>query len=550
MTPTHGWRAVLAENDAVAAAADRLVVVACFALIGLLLLILSTYGYGRDQGIYAVVGDAITRGGAPYKDAWDFKPPMIFFVYAFSRAALGAEMVAIRIVEVLSFASLVAAFAVYSRRHIGDWRPGLVGGTLAVLTHVQLEFWHTAQPESFGAIATAWALVCATYDPRKSDRHAVRKLGCAWAGAGLLYTVAALLKPPLGGGFLVSLGFVLAARRAPGEERTPARVWLPVLCFGAGAAFVLGAMGLYFLATGAWDDGVDALFVFAPAYTALYADLGRLGGFFLRSLQDALVFYSAYIPVGLALWVALPPIDSRERRGALHVLGVVSLQLLGVALQAKFFAYHYAATLALFSLLAGWGLWKLWLRIHTRFLAAFAVLAALVWLHDLHAARPSYRGSDFPSRAALRLKLLTGGGDPALGDRLHSVSDVNAGANRRTAAWLREHVPPEASVFVWGFEPGLYDLARRRPASRYIYNLPQRLEWAGSEAARADLLRDLERDPPAAIVVVSRDFFRNVTGNQEDSRGALARFPGLRALIDREYERAARFEDLEILERR
>ncbi len=112
MKPTRGWRAALAGNDAVAAAADRLVVAACFALIGLLLLILTTYGYGRDQGIYAVVGDAITRGGAPYKDAWDFKPPMIFFVYAFSRAALGAEMVTIRIVEALAFASLVAAFAV------------------------------------------------------------------------------------------------------------------------------------------------------------------------------------------------------------------------------------------------------------------------------------------------------------------------------------------------------------------------------------------------------------------------------------------------------
>ena len=53
-----------------------------------LLLILITFKYGRDQGIYAVVGEAILSGGAPYSDAWDFKPPFIFFAYAAAKSGV------------------------------------------------------------------------------------------------------------------------------------------------------------------------------------------------------------------------------------------------------------------------------------------------------------------------------------------------------------------------------------------------------------------------------------------------------------------------------
>ena len=39
---------------------------------------------GADQDLYAYVGQAITRGGLPYVDAWDQKPPAIHYTYACS----------------------------------------------------------------------------------------------------------------------------------------------------------------------------------------------------------------------------------------------------------------------------------------------------------------------------------------------------------------------------------------------------------------------------------------------------------------------------------
>src|SRR2546423_1501689 len=68
-----------------------------------------TFSFGRDQGIYAMVGDGIVHGKMPYRDLWDFKPPGIFLVYALAQVLFGHSMLAIRILEVLGLIGMVFA---------------------------------------------------------------------------------------------------------------------------------------------------------------------------------------------------------------------------------------------------------------------------------------------------------------------------------------------------------------------------------------------------------------------------------------------------------
>ncbi len=171
-----------------------------FLLSTLLLAQLLDFGHGRDQGIYSLVADGLLRGDAPYRDVWDFKPPGIYFVYALARSLFGSGFYAIRILEGLGLVSLFFAYAIFSERHVASRRAGILGAMLAILAYVPLGFWHTAQPEGFGAVALAWALVCATYEPRpRAGRSGEVRRFAAWAGAAALYASAALLKPPLGG---------------------------------------------------------------------------------------------------------------------------------------------------------------------------------------------------------------------------------------------------------------------------------------------------------------------------------------------------------------
>jgi hypothetical protein len=536
---------------------ERVLLAAALVCTAVLLVILTDFGHGRDQGIYSVVGRTILEGGAPYQDAWDFKPPMIYFIYSVARLLFGEEMQAIRMLEALGFASMVVAFIIFSKRHVGSARPGIIGGLVAVSTHVQLEFWSTGQPESFGAIATAWALVAATYTPASGSARPGQRLWFAWFASAALYTFAALCKPPLGGGFLVSLGFVLSTQyrsqgQPPGRHAHRLRALLsPLSAFVAGGVLVMGATVLFFVARDAWEALVSTLFVFAPEYTALSFEPDEFGSFIYKALRGCVFQYSAYILLGLGLLLGLPRLKDREASGAAHIAWVCAFHLVGIALQGKFFAYHYGATLPLLGLLAGWGLWKLWLRVRGRVVvAALSVAALLFFLHDVHPAKPSRGGMTFWQRSQFRLGLIETPYRSQILDRMHSFGDVNPTANRAVAEWLKEHTGKAQSVFIWGFEPMIYDMANRKSASRYIYNAPQRLDWPGQREARAQLMADLRANKPAAIVVASNDIFAVVTGNKRDSEQELMAFSGLKSMLKKRYLKAASFEDFDIYARR
>jgi hypothetical protein len=137
----------------------------------------------------------------------------------------------------------------------------------------------------------------------------------------------------------------------------------------------------------------------------------------------------------------------------------------------------------------------------------------------------------------------------ALDARLYSVGDVHYGANVQVAAFLAAHTAPGSPVFIWGFEPMIYDVAQRYPASRYIHNQPQRASWAREES-RAVLMDDLSRRPPAAIVVEHHDVFPAVTGNRLDSATELDGFPDLARLLTEGYQRSSQIEPFDIYLRR
>ena len=159
-----------------------------------------TFSFGRDQGIYATVGDGVLHGDVPYLDLWDFKPPGIFFVYALAEALFGKNMMAPRLLEVLSLFGVVAMMRRIAGAMVDNKTVGLVGGALTLLVHAQLDFWHTGQPESFGAFFTLLGLMLTVEHGGRRWTHSF--------GMGLAFGCAALLKPPLGGGALVC---VLAA---------------------------------------------------------------------------------------------------------------------------------------------------------------------------------------------------------------------------------------------------------------------------------------------------------------------------------------------------
>src|SRR5262245_17341171 len=80
-----------------------------------------SYPMGFDQGRIASIGDVIVRGGRPYRDGFDLKGPLTFYLFAFVQALAGRVMWGVRILDLgLLIASAVCFRSVLKRMQVSD----------------------------------------------------------------------------------------------------------------------------------------------------------------------------------------------------------------------------------------------------------------------------------------------------------------------------------------------------------------------------------------------------------------------------------------------
>jgi dolichyl-phosphate-mannose-protein mannosyltransferase len=516
-------------------------------LIALCAIQILTFSFGRDQSIYALVGEGLLHGKMPYRDLWDFKPPGIFFVYALARGLFGRGMVAIRVLEVAGMVASVFGFMRLAETFCGRRRAGLIGGAVAALIQAELEFWHTAQPEVFGGYLTLAALLLATSAP-----HPRRRVW-AWLGTGLLFGLAFLFKPPLGGGAFVC-GAYLAKREQQRTDSTP-RALLTMGIVGASAVLPILLCAAWFWLRGAWPALRWTLAEFTPGYTALGWQNRQAASMLYYALEEAFFKFSALAAAGVIAMAAITPLHGREREGTFLVLGIIAIQLAGVAMQGKFFPYHYTASLQLIAFLAGLGLYKLWRRCVAGagggFGGALAFMSFVVVVTTMRTASRDLP-QDYSERAMMRLRYAFRRAPyktrDAIDRDLSYVADFNLAADRDVALEVRSRTRSTDPIFVWGFEPAIYWFSERPPSSRFIYDVPQRSEWQ-KDYARRELLADLHRNVPALIIVQHNDVFPSVTGHVLDSHDELPGFPELYGFIESGYQFVKRIEDFDIYER-
>lgn len=506
-------------------------------------LLLPAFSFGRDQGIYATVGSGVLSGQVPYRDVWDFKPPGIFLVFALSEALFGHNMAAPRIVEALGLIAMAWAMAQISERWYASKTPGWIGAAIAAIVHLELDFWHTGQPESFAGILTVLSLWLTTGDSTARSRPWL------WGLAGALIGFSSLLKPPLGGVGIILFAYLMRQQRVRGRD-----LLVGLGSLGVGALLPLILCFAWFWLRGGWGALLWTMKDFAPGYTALgwQGDHRALPMFYFAAVE-ALTRFSALIAIGVVAALMLPITTSREQSGSFLLLGCAVVQITGIALQAKFFQYHYGATVPLLALLAGLGWHKLWAHAWARrpsgpLLVAVAAMAAL-WMR-----KPV---NDVPGsvlqRTLARLEFLVNARSPEartkLDAELHRAADYDLAADRMVADWVIENTKPRDAVLIWGFEPVVYWISGRRLATRFIYNVPQRSQWQ-TETSQRIFMDEVTRNRPSVVLVQHHDVFPGVTGHMTDSAADLERFPALHAYLTSSYELETTIEDFDIYRRR
>jgi len=476
---------------------------------------------GRDQGIFAWVGQVLLAGGIPYVDAWEVKGPVSHYLYALGMAVFGESPLGVRLFDNLLLAAATLALVLFARRRgVPLW--GWVTGFLLFASYGG-GFWHTAQVDGWISYGILLAILLLWHEPsRLSARAAV--------AVGLLLSLAVLVKPNFA---LFGLLPLLAYwwRDANGRQPLANILWcalgglVPIVVF-------LAAYGLRGQLHVAWD--VVVAFNLESHFTQRQVTLAKLP----LILTEVLV---APRENGPAIWllhalalVGLIDLWRRDRRGALLLAtGWVCGWLVGVS-QNKGFFYHFmpmyacAAALAAHAVVlvlarAG-GDWRLRLR---------DGMVALLLLLLLPVLRPLYQAVNFWTfQAGTRTTEVYESQFCKYDDGLNFCHKDIA----TTATFLRANTAATDTVYVWGFEALLHLESDRASPTRYGFNYPM---VVGSPryaaAAKDEVMAALTARPPRAIVVQERDR-SNIT--PLTSREQLAHFTALQALIERDYVKA------------
>jgi len=468
-----------------------------------------SYPFGWDQGILSWAGHVVVRGGMPYRDAWDMKGPVAYYVFALTEAIFGVNLWGVRVGDA-AFLTLTSACIGRAVSKLTDPATGRWSAILFYLWYASHSYWHTAQPDGWAGMLMAVVMLPALV---QGDLIGPLKMGLAGACVGLM----SLVKPTYAVFLVLPLlsSFSTRASRWVVDAAAVMGGWIvPIaLCVG------------WFEAHGALRD-LWAVYVRYPS--TAYTELGALAfGERARGLVEYL-FQAPVMAVGLPMViVGALALWQTHRAPALALVSWILLVAFIVVLQGRFFAYHWLPMLPAAVVLGAVGFQAVLPR-------AKALVITLVAVSVSHCLVPIvFEQMRFVS-------WITGRTDTA-----HYYDGYGeAGNDMRAVDWLRNRAR-EGKVFVFGWNTGIAWLGHRETVSRFGFSMPLLIGEGLDVRAeyRDELLRTLRADPPTYIILG--------TQSQRILRRPMtvADFPELTDLVHKSYVKVAEFGAIQFHER-
>lgn len=468
--------------------------------------------------------ELLLRGGLPYVDTVEIKPPGAFELAALSIAMLGRSLEALQLVYAVwllfgAWAVAWAAEAVYADDNPAHRESTATAAMVALVAMGMFSYNYTGWMTPASAIAVGAAL------------RGLRTNRLPWsvlAGAAACLAVVIIQRAVVLAAVLPILWSWARARKLPGAA------WSAVLAWLLGALAMALVVAMPWIAAGRLGTLVDALAPWSVARDYSGASSGGLGVLPALAKQLLQVFW---FPLGV---IALAAYAARESRWgwSAWVPGVawLSLSIVAAGIGGMRFYLHYLVQYApALGLLAGHP--ALHARVYTRDRVLAALLGALV-LAQL-----------------VEIGLGRGHRYEAMARRLQSGRT----AAQAAGAHIRERPSPDDTVMAWGWTAWpIYYWSERHSATR-VYkplgtlttfntntefgNGPGPVFRPGPIAD--EVIASFDRRPPAYFVY---------SPSMVDAFGArpdpLEHFTELRDRIARDYVAEAQYGDLVLFRRR
>ena len=463
---------------------------------------------GGDQHLYAYTAGRVLDGDMPYSDAWDQKPPGIFFVYATAWTIWPDA----RVIGVLDLVASLATAWLLMRlgRQMFGGHAGFAAAALFLwLADPGIQrtggMYLRAQCETFIALAIAGA-VSLTWKPQARPSRLI--------AVGVLLAMTFWLKY---NAIVFAIPVFLAAI---GSDPLGSRPWAATTIAWIAAGF-LGASALvllYFAAGGALTD----LWLATITYNLRYAGETYTGAWdaaqyvfsmpVIRARVDGLWFLGL---LGLLLLL----VHRRVNRGTLVTAAWIAAAILAIAVNgSRGLPQYFIQATPVLALAGAAGLAAAWQERH-RARAIIAITAVLVvaglWRVGVQGdwSRPRLFGA--PQAVENVMADLSYARGSISREAYLSRFDRGEGGKfsllpiDRLVARIGELTSPEERAFVFGFAGGgALVKANRQSASRFFWSRAVVLEFESQRPGygSAGLLADLNRTRPPVVALQKHDW--------------------------------------------
>ncbi len=431
----------------------------------------------RDEGGFAYIGRMILQGVAPYREAYDFKPPGLYLTYALVMGLFGQTPRGIHFALLLTDLSSIVLIYFIARRYMDETASlaaALVMGILSLTPNVLGFAAHATHFVVFWMLAGYLLLL---RSPGKHER--------TWLIlSGMAFGLSAMMKQP--GLLFILFGCLLFFLRQPEGGR---RLLIDFGVFLAGVVIPVSGMVAWLAMSG--DLGRFLYWNFA--YGSEFGT--RIG------LSDALVQFTGELGRVTAHWELLwlaallglvfafirPPLN----RGHLHLAGLLIASFVALGLGFQFRSHYFVMLLPSVSLYCGFACFRAAafmtrrLRPEVARAIGFGMILLAVGYGGLYQWNYFFRD------------------DPVSLSRQIYFPNPFAEAPA-IASFVESQTRPGDRVAVLGSEPEILFLAGRQSATRYLYMYffmevhPASLEMQREAAA------DIAGSSPPVVVLVTQ----------------------------------------------
>lgn len=521
-----------------------------------LLLCMLAYPFGYDQAAFMVGGEMTVKHGAvPYRDFLDTKPPIIFIIYGISSVIFGHHEWSIRAFDILFQIGSLFYFFKLLKRMTGDEKFALASIFLYALFYVTGGYWMTAQAETFALLPALIAFDLTDRINQNNGKHFLYGIYSGLACAVLFLLKFTLLTVPIG----VVIYLLLESKEKKGFPRK--------YIAGLVISFLelLGIYVIYLSATGTMERFLESLqwvnrYAGADPLLSMHTIIERYFKQFPMLAINPFGLSGILVAVIGILWYFkdhLRPVASEERKkdtSLLHLFLQLSLALVAVMYERKFFPYQFARAYWAFVPFVALGLRKLydlwkdyslsWIRLKSserllRYMIGGMIVAAIFFFST--APRIISQPLHF-------VYIYLTGADAAQ-DVQDQTPQYYYKEEQQLAGRLKPLMKPDDKVFVWGNSIGIYYFLEKYPTTIVLTNTPLITSWT-LPSWKTKVIDQLRADPPRFFIAESGDEREYISGSTVDSWQHLLAWDQLREFLGSQYDEKEEFGHYKIFEKR